>query len=314
MHYPPAVFLMGPTASGKTDLAIQLVDTPLHGRSFEIISVDSALVYRGMDIGTAKPDQSVIEKAPHKLIDICEPDEPYSAARFRHDALYEMNEITARGNIPLLVGGTMLYFRALEKGLSELPKADPQVREALEAEAAQYGLDALYQRLMQIDPESANRIHPNDPQRIQRALEVYEISGETISSLYQRHSLKPIPYNIIKIALAPEDRSVLHEKICKRVANMLKKGFIEEVTHFFNRDDLHKDLPSMRAVGYRQGWEYLEGKLNYAQMEERILIVTRQFAKRQFTWLRADSAITWFNATDKKLLAKVLNYLNTVPI
>ncbi len=314
MPYPPAVFLMGPTASGKTDLAIQLVDNPLDGRSFEIISVDSALVYRGMDIGTAKPNRVVVEKTPHKLIDICEPDKPYSVARFREDALHEMNEITARGNIPLLVGGTMLYFRALEKGLSQLPQADPQVRKALEVEVKQNGLDMLYRRLIRIDPESAHRIHPNDSQRILRALEVYEISGQTMSSLYEQSTLKPISYDIIKIAIAPEDRSVLHENIRKRVAHMLKKGFIEEVTYFFNRDDVHKNLPSMRAVGYRQGWEYLEGKLSYSQLEERMLVVTRQFAKRQFTWLRADSAITWFNTTDKKLLAKVLNYLDAALI
>jgi len=267
-----------------------------------------------MDIGTAKPSSAVTEKAPHKLIDICEPNEPYSAAQFRQDALREMNEITLRGHVPLLVGGTMLYFRALEKGLSELPEADPQIRKRLELEAEQNGAGALYQRLKRIDPESAERIHANDPQRIQRALEVYEITGESMSSLYKQQPPKSIPYHIIKIAIAPEDRAVLHDNIRQRVNNMLAIGFIEEVRHFYDSGELDKNLPSMRAVGYRQAWEYLEGKLDKPELEERMVIVTRQFAKRQYTWLRADSTITWFNTTDKKLLSKVLKYLDAIPI
>ena len=307
---PPAVFLMGPTASGKTDLAVQLIQH----LPFEIISVDSALVYRGMDIGTAKPDQALLEKAPHRLIDICEPSEAYSAARFRQDALSEMQDITASGKIPLLVGGTMLYFRALEHGLSELPEADPVVRKRLELEAQQKGWGAMYQRLQQLDPASASRIHPNDPQRIQRALEVYEITGNTMSSLYAQKTAQSIPYNVVKIAISPEDRSVLHERIGRRFHQMLAQGLVDEVRTFYARDDMQLDLPSMRSVGYRQVWEYLAGEYSEERMAERAIVATRQFAKRQLTWLRSDKAIIWFEARDNNLLRKVLKYLDTVPI
>ena len=305
---------MGPTASGKTDLALQLVQQGVQGKKLEIISVDSALVYKGMDIGTAKPDQTLLEQAPHRLINCCEPTEAYSAARFREDALREMNDISQHGSVPLLVGGTMLYFRALEQGLSVLPEADPVVRKKLDVMAKEKGGDYMHERLRQIDPQSAARIHPNDPQRIQRALEVYEISGETMSTLYQQQKATALDYSIIKLAISPEDRSVLHDRIEQRFALMLENGFVDEVRQFYQRDDMHLDLPAMRAVGYRQVWEYLDGQQDSQQMQERAVAATRQFAKRQLTWLRSDSEINWFDALDKKLVQEVLKFLNSVTI
>ncbi|HEY5602903.1 MAG TPA: tRNA (adenosine(37)-N6)-dimethylallyltransferase MiaA [Gammaproteobacteria bacterium] len=314
-HKPPAIFLLGPTASGKTDIAIRLVeDLPC-----EIISVDSAMVYRGMNIGTAKPSAEILQKAPHRLIDICDPAETYSAAQFIEDALREMNEIHAKGKIPLLVGGTFLYFRALSAGLSPLPAADPGLRGQLNAEAMAVGWAKMHQRLAMVDPETAARIHPNDPQRIQRALEVYELTGEAMSSIVRRDNPGKLPYTVSKLILAPGDRTVLHDRIAIRFNHMLKMGLVEEVEQLYKRGDLHRDLPSIRAVGYRQVWAYLEGELQYDAMIQKGIIATRQFAKRQFTWLRSDWLRSdkegmWFDALENNIYSKILKKLLNDPI
>ena len=298
---------MGPTASGKTDLAVQLVqELPC-----DIISVDSAMVYQGMDIGTAKPDAKTLAEAPHRLIDICDPGEAFSASQFRERALEEIDDILARNRIPLLVGGTMLYFKALEQGLSPLPSADPEVRARIEAQAEEEGWQALHDRLAEIDPEAAVRIHVNDPQRIQRALEVFELTGEPLSVWFGREVDNNLPCRFIKVVVAPEDRSLLHKRIESRFRHMLKQGFVEEVEGFYNRGDLHADLPSMRAVGYRQVWNYLAGDDNFDTMVEKGIVATRQFAKRQYTWLRGEGENGRFEATDPKILPKVLKYLAT---
>jgi tRNA dimethylallyltransferase len=288
---PPAVFLMGPTASGKTAVAVELVNQ----FPFEIISVDSVLVYRGMDIGTAKPGAEILRAAPHRLIDIRDPSEPYSAAEFRVDALDAMAEITARGRVPLLVGGTMLYFRALEKGLSEMPPADPEVRALLEDQAQQLGLAAMHARLQQVDPVSAARIHANDPQRIQRALEVYELSGRPLSSFHAQGRATALPYRLAKLVLAPADRALLQRRIEQRFNAMLAAGFVDEVRRLFRRADLGRELPAMRAVGYRQAWAWLEGLGSYEEMVNQAIVATRQYAKRQLTWLRSEEDTRWFD-------------------
>jgi tRNA dimethylallyltransferase len=288
---PAAVFLMGPTAAGKTGLAVDLCRRfPL-----EIISVDSALVYRGMDIGTAKPDAETLRLAPHRLIDIRDPAEPYSAADFCADARREMDAITAGGRVPLLVGGTMLYFRALEHGLSELPAADPDVRERLERQAAKLGWAGMHEILRQNDPQAAERIHPNDPQRIQRALEVISVSGQSMSELYEQTATYTLGHRLHKIIVSPEPRSVLHQRIEKRFDTMIEAGFIDEMKGLFARPDLNADLPSMRAVGYRQAWAWLEGKYSFEQMREKAIAATRQLAKRQLTWLRRESGSVWYD-------------------
>lgn len=304
MSYP-AIFLMGPTASGKTDLAVHLVQN----LPCEIISVDSALVYRGMDIGTAKPDAELLRLAPHRLIDIRDPAESYSAAQFREDALQAMQEIQAQKKIPLLVGGTFLYFRALEQGLSPLPAADPLVRQQLEQLAAEHGWGQLHERLKQVDPKAAERIHPNDPQRIQRALEVYQISGMPMSVLQEKSRGDKLPYNISKIVVAPQERSILHQRIELRLETMLQQGFIEEVSGLRQRGDLNLDMPSMRAVGYRQVWHYLDQAEDENLLRSKILAATRQYAKRQLTWLRSESDTHWFDPTEKEILTKVLKIL-----
>ena len=282
---------MGPTASGKTGLAVELCERyPL-----EIISVDSALVYRGMDIGTAKPDAETLQKAPHRLIDIRDPAESYSAADFRNDALREMKSITDAGKVPLLVGGTMLYFRALEHGLSELPAANPEVRKQLELQAADIGWPAMHGILQQKDPRAAERIHPNDPQRIQRALEVIAISGQSMSDLQEQTAGNTLDYRIHKIIISPEPRSVLHERIEQRFDLMIKAGFIDEMKSLHTRSDLHADLPSMRAVGYRQVWDWLEGNCTFEQVREKAIAATRQLAKRQLTWLRREGVPVWYD-------------------
>jgi len=298
---PPAVFLMGPTATGKTAVAVELV------RRFpcDIISVDSALVYRGMDIGTAKPDAGLLCAAPHRLIDIRDPAVPYSAAEFREDALREMADIAGRGRVPLLVGGTMLYFRALEQGLSELPPADPDIRARLETEGRRQGWVTLHRRLAQVDPEAAARIKPSDPQRIQRALEVYEMTGQPISALHARGRSGPLPYRLLKLALLPGDRAILHERIEMRFRNMLAAGFVEEVRALFERGDLDAELPALRAVGYRQVWDYLAGKLDYDVMVEQALVATRQYAKRQLTWLRREPATETFIAEEAAAVGEI---------
>ena len=297
---------MGPTASGKTTLAVELVKR----YSMEIISVDSALVYRGMNIGTAKPGADLLAVAPHRLIDIRDPSAPYSAAEFREDALLEMDEITARGRIPLLVGGTFLYFRALQYGLSEMPAADREIRASLEEEAQRDGWEALHARLAAVDPESAVRIKPTDPQRIQRALEVYVLSGQPMSSFHAQHAAADLPYRLLKLALIPADRSLLHDRIEARFRQMLADGLVEEVRNLFARGDLIAELPAMRAVGYRQAWRYLSGELEYDAMVEQAIIATRQYAKRQLTWLRGEPDLDSFGAEDSRVLEQVCRRLD----
>jgi tRNA dimethylallyltransferase len=306
---PPAVFLMGPTASGKTSLALQLS----RALPCEIVSVDSALVYRGMDVGTAKPTPAELAVTPHRLIDIRDPVEPYSAARFREDALREMADIVDAGHVPLLVGGTMLYFRALEHGLAELPEADPVVRAGIDRSARELGWAAMHERLAALDPESARRIHPNDPQRIQRALEVFQISGRTMTELCRRDTAHRVPYRLLKLAMAPRERRVLYERIERRFREMLVAGFEDEVRHLRARGDLDSGLPSVRAVGYRQMWDYLEGRCGYDDMVQRGISATRQLAKRQLTWLRADPQVLWLDADEgtpfAPALAAILSHL-----
>ncbi len=299
---PIAVCIMGPTASGKTDLAVELV----RRGPFEIVSVDSALVYRGMDIGTAKPDAATLRLAPHRLIDILDPAERYSAAQFRRDALAAMDEISAAGHIPLLVGGTMLYFRALEHGLSELPAADAGVRIRLAAELAEHGCEALHARLAQVDPAAAARIHPRDPQRIVRALEVFELAGRPLTELWAEQGTRACPYRLRKFVLAPADRAELHARIAQRFDAMLAAGFVNEVARLRARGDLHPGLPAMRAVGYRQVWEHLDGLTDRAAMRQRAVVATRQFAKRQFTWLRAEGDALWHDSREPGLAGRVL--------
>jgi tRNA dimethylallyltransferase len=278
---PPAIFLMGPTASGKTDLAVALTEK----LPCDIISVDSTLVYRGMDIGSAKPDEATLAKAPHRLISFLDPSEPYSAAQFRCDALREMQAIAQTGRIPLLVGGTMLYFKVLLEGIADLPAADPDVRSTLTAEAAQLGWPALHQRLAEVDPTTAARLHPNHSQRILRALEVHTLTGQQLSALQQQFAPEPLPFHITQLALLPEDREALHRRITLRFDRMLAAGFIDEVRGLYQRGDLHRDLPAIRAVGYRQAWDFLEGLTTEADMREAGIAATRQLAKRQITWL-----------------------------
>ncbi len=302
---PWAIFLMGPTASGKTALAVELVKRfPM-----DIISVDSALIYRQMDIGSAKPDAATLAVAPHRLIDFLDPAQSYSAAEFRHDALREMAAITAAGRIPLLVGGTMLYFKVLREGIAELPAADDGVRAALLAEAKVVGWPALHRELVAVDPEAAARIHPNDPQRLQRALEVYRATGKSLSYWQAQQKVELFPYELVNIAVCPDSRAVLHQRIAQRFEQMLAAGFMDEVKSLYQRGDLTPELPSMRAVGYRQAWDCLAGKLSYAEMKERGVIATRQLAKRQITWLRSWPDLHWFDSLDPKLLENVLKIL-----
>lgn len=280
---PPAILLMGPTASGKTDLAIRLAqDYPV-----DIISVDSSMVYRGLDIGAAKPSAEELAQAPHRLIDIRDPAQPYSAADFRADALREMAEISARGRIPLLVGGTMLYFKVLKDGLADLPVADEAVRARISEEARLHGWPAIHQQLAAVDPVTAERLKPTDSQRLQRALEVYYLSGVPLSVLHQQQQHEALPYNLLQFALMPKDRSILHQRIERRFDQMLAQGFIEEVRALKARTDLHPELPAIRSVGYRQVWDYLEGLYSYEDMRFRAIVATRQLAKRQYTWLRS---------------------------
>lgn len=307
-HKPLAIFLMGPTASGKTDLAIQLrQQLPV-----EVISVDSALIYRGMDIGTAKPSKAELALAPHRLIDICDPAESYSAANFHTDALREMQEISAQGKIPLLVGGTMLYYKALLEGLSPLPSADEKVRSEIEAKAALIGWGGLHQELSKIDPISAQRINPNDSQRINRALEVFYLTGKTLTELTAQKG-EALPYDILQFAIAPEQREVLHLRIEQRFHKMIELGFQQEVEKLYRRPDLNENLPSIRCVGYRQMWEYLRGDYDHNEMVFRGICATRQLAKRQITWLRGwTSPIQWLDSLQPaQALEKVLTSVST---
>ncbi len=289
---PLALFLMGPTASGKTDLAIALrQQLPV-----EVISVDSALIYKGMDIGTAKPTPAELALAPHRLIDILDPKESYSAMNFREDALKEMAEISASGRIPLLVGGTMLYYKALLEGLSPLPSADPIIRAEIEEKAAKIGWAGMHQELLAIDPVAGARINPNDSQRINRALEVFYITGKTMTELTEEKG-EALPYRLLQFAIAPQDRSILHERIALRFQKMMDLGFEEEVKRLFLREDLHIDLPSIRCVGYRQMWEYLQGDISLDEAIYKGICATRQLAKRQITWLRGwKDEITWLDS------------------
>jgi len=297
---------MGPTASGKTALAVQLAQA-LNG---EIISVDSALVFKGMDIGTAKPTLEERGGIPHHLIDILDPAESFSTGQFRKLALELMADITGRGKLPILVGGTMLYFNALTGGLAVLPEADAGIRARLDEELALLGKEALHQRLAQVDPQAAARIHPNDPQRVQRALEVYEISGQPLTSFFTEAQSQPIPYNKIKLIIAPEDRKILHAVIAKRFQQMLQQGLIEEVEKLFARGDLTEQLPAIRAVGYRQVWSYLQGEYDLETMAEKAIAATRQLAKRQFTWLRKETDAQHFQTGQADLLKAVLATVN----
>ncbi|GAB4193631.1 MAG: tRNA (adenosine(37)-N6)-dimethylallyltransferase MiaA [Wenzhouxiangellaceae bacterium] len=292
---------MGPTAAGKTEVALRLAEV----LPVEIISVDSAQVYRHLDIGTAKLEVAVREAVPHHLIDIRDPDEAYSAAEFHDDTLTLIEQINQRGRIPVLAGGTMLYFSSLMRGLSAMPPADPKVRERLDAEAARTGWSVMHQRLARIDPEAAARIHPHDPQRIQRALEVYEISGRPLSD-WHRQGRKPViqrPW--LKLAIAPRQRADLHQRIANRFRLMLEQGLIEELRGLRQRYTLHAELPAMRSVGYRQAWQYLEGEFDEAGLVERGVAATRQLAKRQYTWLRRESGLVWYDLNDREVTQNI---------
>jgi tRNA dimethylallyltransferase len=324
----PVIFLMGPTASGKTDLAIELrKHLPV-----ELISVDSALVYRDLNIGSAKPTAEELALAPHKLIDIRDPSEPYSAADFCADTEREIAAIHAQGKIPLLVGGTMLYFKALLDGLAEMPEADANVRAQIERDAEEFGWPYVHQQLTEVDPETAAEIHPNHSQRLSRALEVYRVSGKTMSQLRreQMHSQRESfcdRFNLVQIAIAPRDRSVLHQRIEKRFHKMVAAGLIDEVKNLYERGDLHVDLPAIRAVGYRQVWDYLDGRLTHEEMIERGIIATRQLAKRQFTWLRGwenypNAPLNWLytesehgiSLTKEEIVRCALNFIESAAI
>ncbi len=301
---PPAVLLMGPTASGKTPLALALARV----LPVEIVSVDSAQVYRGMDVGTAKPSASEREGVPHHLVDIIDPTQTYSAARFLEDALRLMREITARGRIPLLVGGTMLYFKALREGLSELPESDAGVRARLDTEAAVHGWPALHAELASVDPATAARLKPTDAQRIQRALEVFRISGQPMSQLLGRGRRARLPFRLVELALIPSDRSALHGRIEERFDAMLQRGLVEELRALRKRYALQPDLPSMRCVGYRQAWQFLEGEIDRDELRNRGIFATRQLAKRQLTWLRATPRIRGFDCLDLSIVAKSIDF------
>lgn len=290
----PLVFIMGPTGAGKTRLALSLAER----MPCEIVSVDSALVYRGLDIGTAKPNPAERARATHHLIDICDPAERYSAARFRRDARAAVEAISARGRLALLVGGTGLYFRALQYGLAELPDADPEVRAALRSTLHEEGAAALHRRLAEIDPEAAARIHPNDPQRLVRALEVHQLTGSPLSSLWRGAHLEPLARPVVKLVLAPARRNVLHAGIARRFDAMLERGFVNEVRALRARRDLSLELPALRTVGYREVWRFLDGDSDYDAMRERGIIATRQLAKRQLTWLRREADCEWLDSTD----------------
>ena len=296
----PVIAIMGPTASGKTGLALEIaakVDS-------EVISVDSALVYKGMDIGTAKPTQEEQEGVVHHLIDIIDPAESYSVSQFVNDTNALIGDILARGKVPILAGGTMMYFNALINGISPLPKSDEKVRDEITQQAQRLGWSKLHDELRGVDPISGERIHPNDPQRITRALEVYRSTGKTLTH-WQQQEGERCPYNIAQFAIAPADRAVLHERIATRFDMMLEAGFEQEVLKLYERSDLHEDLPSIRSVGYRQMWQYLDGQLSYAEMRERGIIATRQLAKRQLTWLRGWEQVTWLDTFANDNLTKI---------
>lgn len=326
---PPAIFLMGPTASGKTDLAMALCEH----LPCELVSVDSAMIYRGMDIGTAKPTPEELSRVPHRLIDICDPVERYSAADFRRDALDEMARIQAAGRIPLLVGGTMMYFKALLHGLSDLPSADDDLRAQLLQEARAHGWLSLHQQLQTLDPQAARLIHPNNRQRLLRALEVIRLSGQPISrrwreqgrsadhadniedypyfTRWQADERSELPYTVVQLAIAPVERTELHARIRARFMHMLNQGFLDEVAGLRNRGDLTPDLPSMRCVGYRQAWAFLDGQFDRGELVEKGIAATRQLAKRQLTWLRKWSDVHWLDTDSGQKLADALKIIES---
>ncbi|TYK66514.1 tRNA (adenosine(37)-N6)-dimethylallyltransferase MiaA [Colwellia echini] len=303
-NQPPVICLMGPTASGKTALAMALQEA----LPCDIVSVDSALIYREMDIGTAKPTKKELALYPHRLIDLRDPTESYSAADFCRDALAEIAEIRSNNRIPLLVGGTMMYFKSLIEGISPLPTADPEIREAIEKEASTQGWQAMHDQLAEIDPISAERIHPNDPQRITRALEVYRLTCNTLTQLTQIKGAK-LDGNVLQLAITPKERSTLHDRIALRYQQMIDQGFEQEVVKLKERGDLNENLPSIRCVGYRQMWQYLEGEFDHDEMIFRGICATRQLAKRQLTWLRNWPDLHWLTTDDNTNLAQVLSLL-----
>lgn len=303
-HFPPVIFLMGPTASGKTGLAVALAQR----LPVELISVDSALVYREMDIGTAKPDMATLAQAPHRLLDLIAPTEVYSAAQFRSDALKQMADITSRGNVPLLVGGTMLYFNALQHGLNDLPQADAAVRAKIVARAESLGWPAMHEELRRIDPMTAARLKPNDAQRIERALEIWQISGQPMSTLLQAVKTDVLPYRLLKLSMLPSNRAVLHQRIAERFDVMLQAGLVEEVRVLRqNYPTLTPESPAMRCVGYRQTWRYLDGEIDLATLREQGIAATRQLAKRQMTWLRGMDDTIVLDCLDDTLLDSIYN-------
>ena len=302
---PPAILLMGPTASGKTDVALAIA----RALPCEIVSVDSAQVYKGMDIGTAKPDRETLQAFPHHLIDVIEPHETYSAARFRDDALAVMREIAERRRIPLLVGGTMLYFQALVEGLNELPPADPMVRLVIDTMAQEQGWAGVHAKLKEVDPATAARLDPNDAQRIQRALEIFYITGKTMGELLQKPRYVYFPYRAVKIALVPEDRALLHERIEQRFQQMLKNGLVAEVERLREEYGLDATMPSMRCVGYRQSLQHLDGALGLEQLLEDGVAATRQLAKRQLTWLRSMQDAMVFDCFAERLAERVIEHV-----
>lgn len=321
MKKPPVIFLMGPTAAGKTDLAMALADA----LPVDLISVDSTLVYRGLDIGSAKPTPEELARVPHQLIDIRDPSEPYSVSEFCDDAISAIKASHEQQRIPLLVGGTMMYFNVLLDGLADMPSADPEIRKEIEQQAQQLGWPAIHEQLRAVDPETAETLHPNHSQRISRALEVYKLTGKTMSELRreQHHSSHLNNdsflqrYTVNQFAVGPRNRSVLHGRIEKRYRKMLDQGFEREVSALRARGDLHRDLPAIRAVGYRQMWEYLEGESSYEEMVEKGVAATRQLAKRQLTWLRKWQSLQWLYTEDtdgkpislSKICEQTLNYL-----
>ena len=305
MQDPPAIVIMGPTASGKTAIALELA----RALPCEIVSVDSALVYRSMDIGTAKPDAQTLRTVRHHLVDVIEPHESYSAARFRDDALTAMREITERGKIPLLVGGTMLYFKALLEGMNELPEADPAIRLVIDTMARERGWPAVHAKLKELDPATAERLEPTDSQRVQLALEIYYITGKTMGELLAKPRYVYFPYIPIKIALVPGDRAVLHRRIEARFDEMLRRGLVAEVQKLRDDYGLDASMPSMRCVGYRQAWQHLQGQLDIDALRDQGIAATRQLAKRQLTWLRSTPGLTVFDCLADDLPERVLNYV-----
>ena len=297
-----ALVITGPTACGKSDLALEIA----RRLPVEIVSVDSAQVYRDMDIGTAKPSNDVQFEIPHHLIDIRDPSEPYSAADFRQDAIAAVQDIQARGKIPLLVGGTMLYLKALKDGMATLPPANEEIRARITDLAAQKGWGVVHEKLQDVDPEAAMRINPNDPQRLQRALEVYEITGKSLTA-HHRKATSPCPFELLEIAIMPPDRALLHQRIEARFDVMLESGFLREVKMLRDRGDLHENLPSIKAVGYRQIWSHLQGNIDYSTMREMAIVATRQLAKRQFTWLRSWKDLHVIESPDIEETLKILN-------